>query len=62
MKNFIFGVGLASLFVAGSASFAAGDLRLIEAVKKSDISSVRSLLEAHTDINSLDADGSTALH
>jgi ankyrin repeat protein len=40
---------------------APGDLRLIDAVKKSDAKSVRSLLVEHADVNATDVDGSTAL-
>jgi ankyrin repeat protein len=38
------------------------DLRLIEAVKKSDAKTVRSLIAQHVDLNAAEADGSTALH
>jgi ankyrin repeat protein len=38
------------------------DLRLIEAVKKSDAKTVRSLIAQHVDVNAAEADGSTALH
>jgi ankyrin repeat protein len=43
-------------------SAAPNSAKLIEAVKASDASAVRTLLAAHTDINAADADGSTALH
>src|SRR5215469_13068187 len=42
--------------------FAAGDLRLIQAVKNSDASAVRSLLAQRASVNAAEADGSTALH
>jgi len=43
--------------------FGASDLRLIDAVKKADVSAVRSLLTQHVvDVNATESDGSTALH
>ncbi len=53
--------GAVSLFCAGSLS-AAGDLRLIEAVKTSNLESVRALLKARVDVNAPQPDGATALH
>jgi ankyrin len=53
--------GAVSLFCAGSLS-AAGDLRLIEAVKTSNMESVRALLKERIDVNAPQADGATALH
>ena len=53
--------GAVSLFCAGSLS-AAGDLRLIEAVKTSNVESVRALLKERVDVNAPQADGATALH
>ena len=47
------------LSVAGLA--AAGDLRLVEAVKNKDQEAVRSLIQQHVDVNATEADGSTAL-
>lgn len=41
---------------------AARDLRLIEAVKRSDVKTVRSLLAQHVPVDTAEADGSTALH
>ena len=41
---------------------AAGDPKLVDAVKKSDIKTVRALLHAKVDVNSASADGTTALH
>jgi ankyrin repeat protein len=41
---------------------AAGDLRLIEAVKARDAAAVRALIKAHADVNAAQGDGSTALH
>ena len=44
-------------------SFAApSDLRLIQAVKKQDVESVRALLKQHVDVNAAQGDGTTALH
>ncbi len=49
--------------LAGLACFgASADLRLIEAVKQSDVKAVRSLLAQHVNVNASDADSSTALH
>ena len=53
--------GAVSLFCVGGLS-AAGDLRLIEAVKTSNLESVRALLKARVDVNTPQADGATALH
>jgi ankyrin repeat protein len=50
------------LLAAGSLAAATGDLRLIDAVKKSDTKAVRSLLAQHVNVNASEADGSTALH
>lgn len=53
----------ALLFLAAALTTAsAADLRLIDAVKSGDQSAVRNLLSAHTDVNSAEGDGSTALH
>src|SRR5258708_22268987 len=50
------------LFLLSLASLAAaGDLRLVEAVKNKDTDTVRSLLANHVDVNTLQGDGSTAL-
>lgn len=62
MKNVIASIVAASLLIAASITFAAGDLRLIDAVKKTDAKSVRSLIAAHADVNAADVDGSTPLH
>jgi uncharacterized protein len=40
----------------------ATDLRLIDAVKKSDVQAVRNLIGQHADVNATEADGFTALH
>ena len=40
----------------------AGDLRLIDAVKKNDAATVRSLIAERVDVNAPETDGSTALH
>jgi len=42
--------------------FAAGDLRVIEAVKSHRTDTVRALLTQHVDVNTTQADGATALH
>ena len=41
---------------------AAGDLRLIDAVKNRDADAVRALLTQHVDVNATQGDGATALH
>ena len=55
-------ISLTALFLS-VPSFAADSntLRLVDAVKKQDQQAVRSLLEAHADVNSPAADGATAL-
>jgi uncharacterized protein len=53
--------GAVSLFCVGGLS-AAGDLRLIEAVKTGNLESVRALLKARVDVNTPQADGATPLH
>jgi len=63
MKNISLVLCLASLVaVSGLTQGAAGDARLINAVKQSDIRAAKSLLAAKIDVNTLDVDGSTALH
>ena len=52
---------LALSALAGPSS-AADDLRLIEAAKRRDMSAVRTLIAAGTDVNARFGDGSTALH
>ncbi len=58
MKKFVVLI-LALIFAP--AAFGA-DLRIIEAVKKSDTKAVRSLITQHADVNATEADGTTALH
>jgi len=54
--------GFLILLILGSVLAAApSDLRLIDAVKKSDVKSVRSLIAGHVDVNATDVDGSSAL-
>jgi ankyrin repeat protein len=48
--------------MASLAFGAAGDVRLIDAVKKSDARTARSLITTKIDVNATDVDGSTALH
>jgi ankyrin repeat protein len=57
----VFGLILAVMFAASSA-LAAGDLRLVDAVKRHDAVAVKSLLKAKADVNAADAEGMTALH
>ena len=54
--------GILTLMILGSVVAAApADVRLMDAVKKSDVKSVRSLMAEHVDVNASDVDGSTAL-
>jgi len=54
---------LACLLATASLGFgAAGDLRLIQAVKNRDTAAVRALLKARADVNATQGDGATALH
>ena len=60
-------IGFAGLFLAATLSTygAAGDLRLIDAVKKSDVRAVKTLIASkldRVDVNATELDGSTALH
>ena len=55
-------VALICCFAAGPSLAAAGDLRLIQAVKSQDAESVRALLKQHADVNATQGDGTTALH
>jgi uncharacterized protein len=50
------------MLAAASASAAAADQRLIEAVKKCDRAAIRALLERGIDVNAAQGDGATALH
>src|SRR5580693_9943981 len=64
MKNLGRWLAIACLFTVAANAFgaASGDLRLIEAVKKTDVKAVRSLIALHVDVNAVEVDGSTALH
>jgi ankyrin repeat protein len=55
---------VAWLLAAGTVGLGAapGDLRLIEAVKRTDMKTVRSLIAERVDVNASEVDGSTALH
>ena len=61
MKNVVRYIAIASFLMAAGSAFAA-DLRLIEAVKKSDAKTVRALIAQRIDVNATEVDGSTALH
>jgi ankyrin repeat protein len=50
------------LLALSTVEGAAGDLRLIDAVKNNDATAVRSLLAQRVDVNATEIDGSTALH
>jgi ankyrin repeat protein len=56
--------GIASLLFAGLTGLRAApaDLRLIDAVKKTDVKAVRALIAQRVDVNAAEVDGSTALH
>jgi ankyrin repeat protein len=63
MKNLSLAIASAMVLAAVSMTFAAaGDARLIEAAKQSDLRAVRALIAAKIDVNATEADGSTALH
>jgi len=51
-----------SLVALSMVSLHAADLRLIDAVRNTDVKAVRSLLAQHVDVNATEADGFTALH
>jgi ankyrin repeat protein len=53
---------IAWILAAATIEAAAGDVRLIEAVKQGDVAAVRVLISQRTDVNAAEADGSTALH
>jgi uncharacterized protein len=48
--------------VAATAASAAGDSRLVEAVKSRNLETVRSLLQERVDVDARQGDGTTALH
>lgn len=52
----------AGVMLAVAGVRAAGDLRLVDAVKAGDIAAVRALLRQNVDANSAQGDGATALH
>jgi len=63
MKNVSLNAFAGLLLVAALPTFgAAADLRLIDAVKKSDARTAKSLVASKVDINATEVDGSTALH
>jgi len=55
-------VGVIAWILTAAIEAAAGDVPLIEAVKRSDVAAVRTLIAQRTDVNAVEADGSTALH
>ena len=57
-------LALCLVLVFGVVTFAAGagDARLVDAAKKKDAAGMRSLLKQRVDVNSVDAEGMTALH
>jgi ankyrin repeat protein len=54
--------GLAAAMLWPSVPSAAGDLRLIDAVRNRDAEAVRTLIAQHVDVNGAQGDGATALH
>jgi ankyrin repeat protein len=50
---------VAALFASAAA---AADLRLVDAAKRNDLPTVRTLIAAHADVNARQNDGATALH
>ena len=57
-----FAIAWVLLAGASTAGAASSDLRLIDAVKQSDLQTVRKLVAQRVDVNAAEADGSTALH
>ncbi len=57
-------IAVVSLWAAGVTSLMAGaaDLRLVDAVRRTDVQTVRTLIAQHVDVNAAEPDGSTALH
>src|SRR5580698_3820241 len=55
-------VGFGVVLLLSSLSAIGGDLRLIEAAKRSDTSAARALIQARIDVNATEVDGTTALH
>ena len=53
---------LGMCLVLGASAFAASDARLVDAAKRADPAAVQSLLKNGVDVNSVLADGTTALH
>ena len=63
MGRFSKGVaGSLLIVVLATASSAAGESRLVEAVKKSDAAATRALLQQRVDVNAREADGTSPLH
>ena len=56
------GLWIGLLLSAGSLSAMPGDVRLADAVMRSDRDAVRSLLQQKADVNAVQPDGMTALH
>ena len=59
MVIIIFGI---VVLAAAMTPAAAGDVRLIEAVKQQNRAAIRELVRARTDVNATEPDGTTALH
>src|SRR5687767_2619427 len=56
------GASVAVLLVVTRAAAAAGEVGLIDAVKRGDTSALGTLLKQKADVNAPTADGTTALH
>ncbi len=54
-------LGLVVVLVSASVAAAGSDTRIVDAVKSGDTAAVRSLVKEHADVNSPQADGTTAL-
>jgi len=56
------GLWIASAVLSTGLLAASADVRLVDAVKKSDKAAIHTLLPQHVDLSATDTDGSTALH
>lgn len=58
----LFALCVVALLAVSSLAAAAGDVRLVQAVKNHDTATAKALLKQRIDVNSPDVDGTTALH
>jgi len=61
VKTDLVRVAIVALSVGGGVA-SAGDLRLVEAIKRQDKTTAHTLLRQHVDVNTAQPDGATALH